>query len=266
MWKWEAENQAKAVIVIIHSAYEHHKRYAWLIEKLRVSGFHVITGDLPGHGEQSKNKGVHDESLKDYEKYIKLMIYEATQYNVPIFILGHGMGATFAMHAIGKFKYEVAGVIMTSPWLHLQHQQSKMATALKGVSKIAGGFKMTHDINIKHLTRSYDFYVDEKDDPYYSTTVTIRWYHELQQFMKAIAQVEGRFKDLPVLMMNGKNDKIVDIAYNRSWLEKQKLSDYQYKEWPNCYHDLYQEPERDLIYQYVEDFVFNRLRTIGYII
>ncbi|MET1013120.1 MAG: alpha/beta hydrolase, partial [Paenisporosarcina sp.] len=34
MWKWEAEGQPKAVVAIIHSAYEHHRRYAWLIEKL----------------------------------------------------------------------------------------------------------------------------------------------------------------------------------------------------------------------------------------
>lgn len=54
MWKWDAEGQPKAVVAIFHSAYEHHAWYAWLIEKLRGSGFHVVMGDLPGHGEQAK--------------------------------------------------------------------------------------------------------------------------------------------------------------------------------------------------------------------
>ncbi|MBQ0138988.1 MAG: alpha/beta hydrolase [Kurthia sp.] len=266
MWKWEAEGPAKAVIVIIHSAYEHHRRYAWLIEKLRVAGFHVIAGDLPGHGEASKKHPVHEESLKDYEQYIKMMIQEATHYNLPLFLLGHGLGATFAIHIVEKFKFEIAGLILTSTWLHLKHQQSKMVAAFKGVSKIAGGVKMNHDITIKQLSRSYEFYAEEKDDPYYHTMVTVRWYHELQRFIKAIYQVENRFKDVPVLMMNAKADKIIDIGYNRQWLEKQKISEYQYKEWDSCYHDLYQEPERDLIYHYVEDFISNRLRTIGYIV
>ena len=53
MWKWEADGQARGVAVVIHSAYEHHRRYAWLIEELRSRGFHVIAGDLPGHGEDS---------------------------------------------------------------------------------------------------------------------------------------------------------------------------------------------------------------------
>ena len=39
MWKWETEGQPKAVIVIIHSAFEHHRWYAWLIEKLMTEGF-----------------------------------------------------------------------------------------------------------------------------------------------------------------------------------------------------------------------------------
>lgn len=266
MWKWEADGHAKAVIVVVHSAYEHHRRYAWLIEKFRVAGFHVITGDLPGHGEESKVKSAHDEYLKQYEKYIKLMIYEATQYNLPLFILGHGLGATLAMYAVGEFKYEIAGAVLTSPWLHLQHQPSKFAAALKGVSKIAGSFKMHHEMNTKLLSRSYEFYTEMGRDPYYNSNVTIRWYHDVQQFMKAIYQLENHFKDIPVLMMNGKSDKIIDIQYNRQWLEKQKLSEYAYKEWANCYHDLFQEPERDLIYQYTEDFILNRLRTIGYIV
>ena len=46
MWKWEAEEKPKAVIVIVHSAYEHHRRYAWLIEKLRSSNCHIVMGDL----------------------------------------------------------------------------------------------------------------------------------------------------------------------------------------------------------------------------
>ena len=54
MWKWETEQEAKAVIVIIHGAMEHHGRYGWLIEMWRTSGYHVIMGDLPGQGMTSR--------------------------------------------------------------------------------------------------------------------------------------------------------------------------------------------------------------------
>ncbi|MFP3421944.1 alpha/beta hydrolase, partial [Bacillus sp. SIMBA_161] len=61
MWKWQAEGEAKGVVVLIHSAYEEHQRYAWQIEKWRRNGFHVYMGDLPGHGTQASPDSVHRE-------------------------------------------------------------------------------------------------------------------------------------------------------------------------------------------------------------
>ena len=61
MWKWQAEGEAKGVVVLIHSAYEEHQRYAWQIEKWRRNGFHVYMGDLPGHGTLASPDSVHRE-------------------------------------------------------------------------------------------------------------------------------------------------------------------------------------------------------------
>ncbi len=47
MWKWEAENDAKGVVVIAHNILEHTGRYAYVITMLRRNGYHVIMGDLP---------------------------------------------------------------------------------------------------------------------------------------------------------------------------------------------------------------------------
>lgn len=266
MWKWEADGQARGVAVVIHSAYEHHRRYAWLIEELRSRGFHVIAGDLPGHGEDSKHKKVHDEALKDYERYVKLMIETAFDYNLPVFLFGHGMGAIFGIYAVQKYRYEVAGLILTSAWFHLQHQPSRVSNAVPGLSKIAGGFKIHHDITVKQLTRSYDAYLEMKDDIMYNSNVTVKWYNELHNFMKALYQSEKGIPDIPVLMMNAGADKVVDTNYAKKWLLKQPISDFIYKEWSKCHHDLYLEPERELVFSYVESFLFNSLKNIGYII
>lgn len=266
MWKWEAEGQAKAVVVFIHSAYEHHRRYAWLIEKMRMSGMHVITGDLPGHGEESRRKKAHDEDFREYGKFIRQMMEVALTYNLPIFIIGHGLGATLAIQIERKHKYECAGVILTSPWMHLLHQPSKLSNALTGLSKLTGHLKIHHDITIKQLTRSYDFYKEEKDDIYYNSVITVNWYRELHQFMKNIVTTQGDFPDIPILLMNGGNDKVVSPAHSKKWLIQQNISEMQYKEWIVCYHDLFQEPEREDIYKYMESFMYNALRNIGYII
>ncbi|WP_010288373.1 alpha/beta hydrolase [Kurthia massiliensis] len=266
MWKWEADGQARGVAVVIHSAYEHHRRYAWLIEELRSRGFHVIAGDLPGHGEDSAHKRVHDESLKSYERYVKRMVDTAFEYHLPVFIFGHGMGAIFGLYAVQKYNYEVAGLILTSAWFHLRHQPSRMSNALPGFSKVAGALKIHHEVTTKQLTRSYDAYLEIKDDILYNSTVTVKWYNELHNFMKALQQSEKKLPNVPVLMMNGGMDKVVDVSYSKRWLIQQDLSEFIYKEWPKCHHDLYLEPERELMFDYVESFLFNSLKNIGYIV
>lgn len=102
MWKWEADGQPKAVVAIVHSAYEHHRWYAWLIEKLRSAGFHVVMGDLPGHGEQAQNRGYHDEDFFKYEDYVKQLVEIGLSENLPVFVIGNGLGATVLMNVLQK--------------------------------------------------------------------------------------------------------------------------------------------------------------------
>ncbi|WP_144510867.1 alpha/beta hydrolase [Bacillus sp. FJAT-22090] len=263
MWKWEAEEKPKAVIVIVHSAYEHHRRYAWLIEKLRSSNYHIVMGDLPGHGELKKANGLHDESFDLYKDYIKQALQVAVTYDLPIFLMGHGMGATLLMRVLRKLEMEFAGVMLTSPWLQLKKTPSKWTNAL---AKLSVPQKINHDIHLNELTRNYEVFQQFADDPTYRTLVSNDWYKELQTLMKTVVQSTESIPNIPVLLMTAERDKITDIKATANWIKKQELSEYQFKEWKNCFHDLHQEPEREEVFAYYHSFINNVLRSIGYIV
>lgn len=262
MWKWEADGQPRAVAVIVHNAYEHHNRFAWLIQKLRAGGFHVVTGDLPGHGEETGRR-IHNESFSTYMEYVKKLIAVGLADHLPLFVFGHGLGATLAARLLQTEKVECAGLILSSPWLSLKHQPPKFSAML---TKFSSSMKLNHEISIELLTRNYDTYVDAQADRLYNPVVTAVWYKELQSFMKSVMQHEGEIQDLPVLLHLGDSDKITDTSYARSWVWKQKLSEFQLKQWKRLYHDVYQEPEREEVYLYTEDFMNNVLRSLGYVV
>ena len=263
MWKWETEEKPKAVIVIVHSAYEHHRRYAWLIEKLRSSDFHIVMGDLPGHGEQVKANSVHEESFEEYIEYIKKALKVAVEYDLPIFLLGHGLGATLIMKVFNKLEVECAGIILTSPWLELKNTPSKWTNAL---AKLSVQQRINHDIQLKERTRNYEEFKLLQEDRFYRSVITNDWYKELQYLMKSIQQSVEPLTNIPVLLMTGERDKIIETSAAKQWLKKQELSEFQWKEWKNCYHDLYLEPEREEIFIYELSFINNALRAIGYIV
>jgi len=68
------------------------------------------------------------------------------------------------------------------------------------------------------------------------------------------------------LMMTAERDKVTEISHSQHWLVRQRLSEFQYKEWKNCYHDLFHESEREDVFCYIESFMHNSLRSLGYIV
>lgn len=262
MWKWEAEGQPKAVVVIVHNAYEHHSRYAWIIQKLRSSNFHVVMGDLPGHGA-AESKPVHDEKFKTYVNYVKKLLDVGISDGLPLFVIGHGLGATLTMHVLQTQEVVCAGVILSSPWLHLHHQPAKYSTVL---TKLSSSMKVNHKIEIELLTRNTELYIEAHDDKNYSSVVSAGWYRELQMLMKSVTHFEESIQNMPILLQTAGEDKIADGKIAKAWLLNQELTEFQYKEWKDLYHDVYQEPEREEVFLYTEAFMHTTLRSLGYIV
>ncbi|MDE4083969.1 alpha/beta hydrolase [Planococcus maritimus] len=247
MWKWQAEGDAKGVIVLIHSAYEEHKRYAWQIEKWRRNGFHVYMGDLPGHGTQAGADSVHREQFFEYDKAAAELLRLAAENDLPIVLMGHGLGAAIAIHALAENRHPVAALIVTSPWFELQKVPSKPTLAFSGISKLTGKGKIDHGIELRHLTRRKfqdELVGAERAIKSLSSPV---WWKELQSYLEQAAQIQ--LQDTPIMLHVGQRDLITRTAAGRTWLSKQAVNEFQFKEWPFCYHDLLQEPEREEIFK-----------------
>jgi len=266
MWKWEAEGQAKAVVVILHSAFEQHQWYAWLIEKLRTEGYTIVMGDLPGHGKNSKYAKIHDEDIADYTKFIKKLMQNALIYQLPVFIIGHGFGGALAIHFLKKNAVECAGLILTSPWLGLRKTTNLFTNAMTSLGSLASSKKISLKLEKTMLTRNNEGYQELVDHVPYHSNVTVGWYKEVQTLMRNIITEQENHLTLPILLISAKQDKITDPAVGRKWIFTQRSSEIQYKEWPYSYHNLFHDNEREEVFIYTKDFMNNVIRSLGYII
>lgn len=266
MWKWDAQQAPKAVVAIIHGAYEYHYWYMWLIEQLRANGYHVVMGDLPGHGEVKRSEHIHNESFHDYEVFVNQTLKVAMTHDLPVFVIGQGLGATLVMQEIRKKSIECAGIILLSPWLELDNTPSKLSGALASMSKIVGNMKLTHQLSLSDMTNNEDSYPELQNQPIFSTHITVSWYKELQHLMREMSNDQIKIPNIPTLVMTGGQDRITNTVASRKWVLQQHLSEFHYKEWPNCRHNLHMEEEREEIFHYMNDFMANILRSLGYII
>ncbi|KAB7666807.1 alpha/beta hydrolase [Bacillus sp. B1-b2] len=267
MWKWEAEGDAKAVIVIVHGAMEHHGRYGWLVEMFRLAGFHVVMGDLPGQGMTTRADRGHIDSFDDYTTEIKDWIQAAYQFELPVFLLGHSMGGLASIRLLQKEKLKLAGLILSSPCLGLVNYPSKLMSTLSLLlNKVSPKLRINSGLTIDMATRNVEVREIDCNDTLYITKVSVRWYRELLEAMKVAFIDVAKSQDLPLLLMQGGGDLVVDKKMVKSWFNMVPLSEKRYKEWPDCYHEIYNEPEREEVFEYTKDFIISQLKAIGYLV
>lgn len=267
MWRWEAEGEAKAVIVMVHGAMEHHRRYGWLIEMWRTSGFHIIMGDLPGQGMTTRSRRGHIDSFDEYIFEVKDWIQEAYRYDLPVFLLGHSMGGLISIRLLQEEHLNLAGVILSSPCLGLVASPPKFLNAVSYLMNIIyPTLRLNSGLTVEMATRNRDVREADVNDTLYVTKVSVRWYRELYAAMKLAFENMEKIQDIPMLVMQGGEDKIVQKNIVKEWFNGAPLSEKRYKEWQKCYHEIFNEPEREEVFEYAKDFVMSQLKSIGYIV
>ncbi|SEM40393.1 lysophospholipase [Mesobacillus persicus] len=262
MWKWEAEGEAKAVVVMIHGELEHHRRYGWLIEKWQSAGFHVIMDDLPGQGMTSRHNRGHIDSFNEYLEEVREWIHAAYDFNLPVFLLGHSMGGLIAIRLLQEERLDLAGVILSSPSLGLIHQPSKKVALF---SKVLPTYKIDPGISVNQATQNLDVIEADSKDSLFVTKVSVRWYRELIGAISDSFDKIENTQDIPLLLMQGGEDKIVDKKKVKEWFNHVPSSEKRYKEWSKYYHEIFNEPERNEVFEYALDFAISQLKAIGYV-
>jgi len=260
MWKWEADC-AKGVVVIVHGAAEHHGRYRWLMEMFRLSGFHVVMGDLPGQGTTTRRKRGHIQSFDEYINEVADWVAAAKEFQLPIFLLGHSMGGLVVIRTLQEKRLPVDGVILSSPCLGLVTYPSKGLDLLsKVLNYVAPSMLFDSRLSVEVATRNEEVREMDKNDSLYVTKVSVRWYRELVKAMQLAYRNISKFPDIPLLLMQGGDDKIVDKAVVKEWFDQLPISEKVYKEWNKLYHEIFNEPERDHVFLYAKTFLDTQLQ------
>lgn len=263
MRKWEAVGKAKGVVVIVHGAMEHQGRYSWLREMWVLSGFHVVVGDLPGQGLTTRSQRGHIDSFDEYVIEVKKWMQEAEEYRLPVFLLGHSMGGLTVIRLLQEEEQEVAGAILSSPCLGLAHYPPMPVNALSvGLNWIAPELKVNSNLDVNLATRNRDAKDRALNDSLLVTKVSVRWYRELLGAMKQAFTNLSNFPEIPLLVMQGGDDKIVNKIDVQNWFNELNIPEKLYKEWPQCYHEIFNEPEKEMIFEYAKSFAELQLRLL----
>lgn len=257
---WRAD-EPRATVILVHGTGEHHGRYAHVADYLNKRGITVESGDLPGWGRSAGLKG-HVSQFDDYVTAVAEWVEEAKQRaSGPVFLLGHSLGGLIVTRYIEQYAsyHGLDGLILSSPCLQLKLEVSQWKRGLaEMLNRVWPTLRLANDIAPYHVSRDPLVQADYISDPLNFPKVSVRWFTELLKAMELAWQDQQRI-DLPVLTVQAGADYIIDADGVERFVAGLPIADKEYERFAGLYHEVMNEPERDLVLDKIGAWLGNRL-------
>lgn len=249
---WQDANP-QAVILAIHGGMAHAGDYVTPALYFRPHGMATVSFDMHGHdGKQRVDIPGFETFLADAA--LMLQWVRQTYPGLPIFIMGHSMGALIATHlALGRFANEtdIKGFVLSSPYYVNAVKVPKIMLALSGVlAKLFPTAKVPMEAVTDLLTHDKDItarhYADEKDN-IRASEASFRFATSLLGAQAALAGGLNAVKH-PVFAVVAGDDKLANAQASQTLLATINPSQLEFHNYPKNFHENFNELNRDTIF------------------
>lgn len=239
----------KKVLVIQHGIGEHSGRYKNLVQALENENTAVYGLDARGHGKTPGRRG-HVDDFNFYAADLVVLIKKARAENpkVPLFLLGHSMGALIAGLAVlsGDTQKDLAGALFSSGGFKpaLDPVQEIKKTVGTVLANFAPAVTVDSGLDVKLISRDDNTIQAYKNDPLVHGKISLKMGVDLFAVGEKLIQDAPRFT-LPVLVFHGDADGIASVEGSRSFFGGLSSQDKTLKIYPGFFHETMNEPYND---------------------
>ncbi|HMU37468.1 MAG TPA: alpha/beta hydrolase [Pseudomonadota bacterium] len=244
--------EPRGVVVVVHGFAEHRRRYEHLANFLSEHGFHVLTGDLRGHGESGGERG-YIERFSNYVDDVSAFVRTAEEtFSMPNraqpILFGHSMGGLVCSQFVLATKGAVRALAMTSPFFGIKLAVPSWKRALGlGASLVYPKLKLPNGIDGSVLSHDTNLCKAYEQDPFVFHTATARWFSEVLAIHADSLNRASQIK-LPTLMLLAGDDRLTDAQAADRVFDRLGSRDKTMKTYPGMFHEILNELERQRVY------------------
>jgi len=245
---WLPEDSPTAVLLIIHGLAEHSGRYENIVQYFVPRGLAVYGIDHIGHGKSSGTRG-YIKRFDDFTHTLKIyfdMIFEC-QPDIPSFLVGHSLGGLIGLTYLIDHQPGLTGAVVSGPGVKVPDTISAL-TIFSGnvLSFLMPRFRLI-GLAAEGISRDPAVVRAYLNDPLvYTGKITARLAAEALKAMNRVTADAARIT-LPIIILQGGADRLVDPAGARMLYEKIGASDKTIKIYDGLYHEVFNEPEHDQV-------------------
>lgn len=257
---WLPEGEPKAVLMVVHGLAEHSGRYMNVVEHFVPKGYAVYGLDHIGHGK-SEGPRVFLNRFDDFTITLKIFfdMIQAEQPGKPVFIVGHSMGGLISSYYLLDHQDELAGAVLSGAGVKVPSNVSATTVTMgKIFSTLLPKFGIL-GLDATMVSRDpavVDAYVN--DPLVYTGKTTARLAAEMLGAMQRVSNEAGKIT-LPVTIVHGGEDKLVDPEASEMLYEKVSSTDKTIKIYEGYYHEVFNDPGYEIVLGDVEAWLEKHL-------
>jgi alpha-beta hydrolase superfamily lysophospholipase len=252
--------RARGVVVLAHGYGEHAARYDHVARRFGAAGLVTYALDHRGHG-RAGGKRVRVRHMSEFVTDFRSLVAIATTENpgLPRIVLGHSMGGGIVLAYGAQYPGEYDLMVLSGPAIAAHTGVSK-SKALLG--KLVGS--VLPDLPIEQIdpdavSRDPAVVADYKADP-------LVYRGKIPAGIGKALLVVGQTKPalaakitVPLLVVHGGQDRLVSATGSERLVACVASGDVELKIYPQLYHEVFNEPERDRVLDDVTDWIVARL-------
>lgn len=245
---WLPTGQSAAALIVVHGFTEHSGRYAELAGGLGRRGYAVYALDLRGHGRSCGERvfvRAFDEYLADLQIFCERV--RARHPGVPLFLFGHSMGGSIVALFAATRQPELQGIALSAPAVRVG---KRVFPILRRLASLAGRWfprlRLVR-LGVRYASRDPATIAQFEGDPLaFHGRFPLRTAAELLNAAQRAQEAADRLR-LPLLVMQGSGDRVVDPQGAQQLFRLASSTDKTLRLYEGLYHDLLHEPERDRV-------------------
>ncbi|MDQ1320993.1 MAG: hypothetical protein QG655_2236 [Actinomycetota bacterium] len=257
---WTPDTEPRGVVVLAHGYGEHARRYDHVAQHFGEAGLVTYALDHRGHGRAGgKRVRVRHmaEFVSDYRDLVN--VARAEHPGRPLIVLGHSMGGgiVFAYGVQHPGDYDL--MVLSGPAIAAHTGVSKVKAIIgKAVGSILPDLPI-EAIDANAVSRDKAVVADYKADPLVYRGKVPAGIGKALLVVGETMPARAPAITAPLLVVHGEDDQLVSAEGSRRLVQCIGSTDVELKVYPELYHEVFNEPEREQVLNDVTDWITSRL-------